>query len=156
MHFQHLYIPHNAQCVNQLTNPCRRRVTGATYSAKLIVRVTAPNTYSGRHKRCPLPLFLFCRSLRLSILSLYRPPVISFPFSFILLPHPSKVRPDGMGSWRPARPMRGGGLQPSSTRDRRALCATAACSLAELLDGALELASTFSFFSTFYLLNFFH
>jgi len=71
--------------------------------------------------------------------------LISFPFSFILLPHPSKVRPDGMGSWRPARPMRGGGLQPSSTRDRRALCATAACSLAELLDGALEQASTFSF-----------
>ncbi|KAG2635842.1 hypothetical protein PVAP13_2NG390803 [Panicum virgatum] len=43
-----------------------------------------------------------------------------------------------MGSWRPARPMRGGGLQPSSTRDRRALCATAACSLAARREGSVS------------------
>ena len=42
-----------------------------------------------------------------------------------------------MGSWRPASPLRGGGLQPSSTRDRRALCATAACSIAARREGSV-------------------
>ncbi|KAG2577730.1 hypothetical protein PVAP13_6NG171803 [Panicum virgatum] len=42
-----------------------------------------------------------------------------------------------MGSWGPASPMRGSSLQPSSTRDLRALCAAAACSPAARREGSV-------------------